>query len=158
MDGSSLEVLVFEVAGHRYGLFAAAVRELLRAAALTPLPRAPAGVEGMLNLRGRFVPVYDVRTRFGLPARPMVPTDHLVVAQSGGVWAALRVDRATDLIRVNAADVEDARGLVPGAESVGWVVRLADEIVLVHDLRTFLSPAETAALAAVLPAETGGPP
>ena len=109
MEGPFLEIVVFEVGGQQYGLPASDVRELQRAATLTPLPRAPAIVEGVVNLRGAVVPVLDIRSRFRLPPKPMEPTDHFVVARAGERLVALRVDRATDLIRVAAADVEEAR-------------------------------------------------
>jgi purine-binding chemotaxis protein CheW len=150
-----LEVLVFEVGDRRYGLPAADVRELVRAVAVVPLPGAPPGVEGVINLRGRVVPVLDVRARLGLPSRPVEPSDHLVVARAGQRLVALRVDRATDLVRFDAADVGEARGLVPGLESVGWVARLPDDVLLIHDLGTLVAQAESARLDADLPA--GGP-
>ena len=141
MDDRSLEVVVFEVGGQRYGLPASDVRELQRAATLTPLPRAPAIIEGVVNLRGTIVPVLDIRARFRLPARPIAHTDHLIFAQAGERLVALRVDRAIDLIRLDAADVEDARTAVPGVEYVSWVAKLPHSLVLIHDLRTFLSRA-----------------
>ena len=156
MAGQPLEVVVFEVGGQQYGLPASDVRELQRAATLTPLPRAPAVVEGVINLRGTVLPVLDIRSRFGLPPKPMEHTDHFVVAHAGERLVALRVDRATDLVRVAAADVEDARGSVPGVEYVAWVAKLPHSLVLIHDLRTFLSRAEAAELDEALPAEPQG--
>ena len=95
MEGPSLEVVVFEVGGQQFGLPASDVRELQRAATVTPLPRAPAVVEGVVNLRGTVVPVLDIRARFRLPPKPMQHTDHFVVAAAGERLVALRVDRAT---------------------------------------------------------------
>jgi purine-binding chemotaxis protein CheW len=152
-DRSLLEVLTFEVGGRRYGLPAADVRELLRAVAVVPLPGAPPIVEGVINVRGRIVPVLDVRARLRLPPKPVEPADHLIVARAGGRLVALRVDHATDLVRLDAADVEEARGLVPGLEHGGWVARLPDDVLLIHDLGTFLSQAESALLAGALPWE-----
>lgn len=140
------EVLVFEVGGQRYALPAADVRELLRAAAVRPLPGAPAIVEGILNVRGGLVPVLDLRARFRLPPRALRPTDHFIVAEVDGRRLALRVDRALELVVLDEADVEEARSLVPGVEYVSWVARRPEDVVLIHDLRTFLSQTETAAL------------
>ena len=151
-ERTPLEVLMFELGDRRYGLLAADVRELVRAVAVVPLPGAPPVVEGVINVRGRVVPVLDVRARLRLPAKPVEPADHLVVARAGGRLVALRVDRATDLVRLAAADVEEARGLVPGLEYVGWVARLPDDVLLIHDLGTFLSGAESARLDDALPA------
>ncbi len=155
-DPGVSEVLVFEIGGQRYALPAADVREIVRAVAITPLPRAPAIVEGVINLRGTIVPVLDLRSRFRLPAKALEPADHLIVARAGERLVALRVDRALELVELNAADVEEARGLVPGAEYIAWVARLPENLVLIHDLRTFLSRAEAQALEEALPAAGPG--
>jgi purine-binding chemotaxis protein CheW len=150
-DPGICEVLVFEIGGQRYALPAADVREIVRAVAITPLPRAPAIVEGVINFRGRIVPVLDLRSRFRLPAKPLEPTDHLIIAWSGERIGALRVDHATELIRLDPAAVEEAKAVVPGVEYVAWVAKRSEDLVLIHDLRTLLSRAETAALAEALP-------
>jgi purine-binding chemotaxis protein CheW len=155
LAGEPLQVLVVEVGRQRYGLPVADVRELVRAVTIVALPRAPAIVEGIINLRGRVVPVLDIRTRFRLPAKPLEHSDHFVVAQAGERLVAMRVDRALDLVHLEAADLEDARGLIPGAEYVRWVAKLPHNLVLIHDLRTFLSRAESAGLAEALPAPAG---
>ena len=161
MQRQSLQVLVFEVSGQRYGLPAGDVQELLRAVSIISLPGAPAVVEGIINLRGRIVPVLDVRHRFRLPARPLHPNDHFIVARAGERVVALHVDRALDLVRLEAADIEEANRVVPGVEYVAWVARLPHDLVLIHDLRTFLSGEESVALdeaAAPAQAEAGGRP
>ncbi|MGH7435187.1 MAG: chemotaxis protein CheW, partial [Polyangiaceae bacterium] len=79
---SGMTILLFEVGGRRYGLLAAEVRELVRAVTIHPLPRAPAIVEGLVNVRGRIVPVLDIRSRFRIPLRPLAPSDHLILAQA----------------------------------------------------------------------------
>jgi purine-binding chemotaxis protein CheW len=146
MNLPSADILVFEAGGQRYGLPAADVREVLRAAALTPLPAAPAVIEGVLNVRGAIVPVLDLRARFRLPPKDLEPSDHLIVATAGPRVVALHADRAVGLVRLAADQIEDARRLVPGAEYVAGVARLEDGVLLIHDLRTFLSASEAAAL------------
>src|SRR5262249_7992080 len=92
------------------------------------------------------------------------PGDHLVVAWAGappgehavgpGRLVALRVDRALDLTRLEASAVESARGVVPGVEYVAWVAKRPNDLVLIHDLRTFLSRAEATWVDAALAAGT----
>src|SRR5688572_3677891 len=95
-----MDVLVFEVGGVRYGLPASQVREIVRAVTIVPLPRAPAIVEGVVNVHGTVVPVLDLRTRFRLPAKPLSHTDHLVLAWAGPRLVALRADRAIAMERI----------------------------------------------------------
>jgi len=140
------EVLVFEVAGQAYGLPTADVRELVRAVAITPLPNAPPAIEGVVDVRGQVLPVLDVRARFGLPARALDPSDHFIVATAGARGVILRVDRASHLALVDQSAVQAPDTLGASATYVAGVARIEGGLVLIHDLATFLSAAETAAL------------
>ena len=152
----SREILVFEVAGQRYGLPLVDVLELVRAVAITPLPDAPGVIEGVVNVRGRVLPVLDVRARFRLPARPLDPSDHFIVASAGSRGVILRVDRATQLALVDEGAVQPPETLGPGANYVAGVARLDDGLVLIHDLATFLSAAEAASLDGALCGSASG--
>jgi purine-binding chemotaxis protein CheW len=149
-------VLLVTVEGQRYALPLEDVRELVRAARLTPLPRAPAVVEGLLNLRGELLPVLDLRRRFRLPPRPLSSSDHLVIAQAGARRVALRVDRAEGLLPVEPRLLDTSPAELPGVGYVAGALKLPDGLVLLHDLRTFLSEAEALALEEAL-AEGGRP-
>ncbi|QRK10256.1 purine-binding chemotaxis protein CheW [Archangium violaceum] len=147
------EVLLFTLEGQRYALHMEDVRELARAVRLTPLPRAPAVVEGLLNLRGELLPVLDMRQRFRLPARPLSSSDHLVVAQAGSRRVVLRVDRAEGLLSLEPGSLDSTPGELPGVGYVAGALKLPDGLVLLHDLRTFLSEAEALELEEALAQE-----
>jgi len=144
---SADEFLAFEVAAQRYGIRAIDVIEVLRAVTTVALPKAPGIVAGVVTVRGAVVPVLNLRARFGLPPRQTEPADQLVVAWAGERRIALPVDRAVDLVRVHPSDIEDATRLIPGVAYVAGMAKLPDGLMLIHDLRTFLSQAETDALA-----------
>ncbi len=152
MAGDSFQVLVFEVGGRPFALPIADVRELLRAVTILPLPHSPPNVEGVINLRGSIVPVFDIRGFFHLPSRPLAHTDHFIVGQAGDRRVALRVNRALDLIPIAARDLEDARKVIPGMESAAWVVRVPvagagagqGSLVLVLNLRDLFPETEPA--------------
>ncbi|AKF84082.1 CheW protein [Myxococcus fulvus] len=154
MVSAPREVLLFTLAGQRYGLPTEDVRELVRAVRLTPLPRAPDVVEGLLNLHGQLLPVLDLRRRFRHPARPLSAFDHLIVAQAGPRQVALRVDRAEGLRVVAPEEWDETPRELPGVGYVTGAAKLEDGLVLVHDLRGFLSEAESLALDAALVAST----
>ena len=144
------DLLIFELGNQRYALPASDVRELLRAVTLTPLPHAPAIVEGVINVRGTLIPVLDIRARFRVPPKPAEPSDHLIVAHAGGRLVALRVDHALELVRLEPVAVERAESVVPGVAYVAQMAKFPDGLVLVHDLKTFLSHAEAVALTEAL--------
>jgi purine-binding chemotaxis protein CheW len=133
--GQQRDILLFALGSQRYALWADDVRELLRAVAIQPLPRAPRMVEGIVNLRGRIVPVLDLRARFSLPRKELEPSDHLIVAAVGSRLVAIRADRALDLIPV-ALDREQLEELraAGGADYLAGVARLPDGLALIHDL------------------------
>jgi purine-binding chemotaxis protein CheW len=141
--------LEFEISARRYGVRATDVVEVLRAVTVVPLPKAPRIVEGVVTIRGVVVPVLDVRARFRLSPKPATPADQLIVAWAGGRRIAFRIDRAIDLVRLDPDDIEDAKALVPGVAYIAGLAKLADGLMLIHDLRTFLSQAEADSLVAL---------
>lgn len=143
------DYLLFDLAPARFAVQVGAVREVLRAVALTPVPEAPAIVEGLFDLRGTLVPVLDLRGRFGVAAKPLEPADHFVVAEASRRQVCLRVDRAIGLAHIADADIADAQDLVPGVARIAGIARDAVGIVLIHDLDTFLTGDEAVALAAL---------
>lgn len=156
----SVQLLVFELEGLRLALPAATVQEVVRAVAIAPLAQGPAAVEGVINARGALVPAFDLRQRFGLPARPLSPEHHLILAFAGRRLTALRVDRVIDLIAVPLAEIQPADQVVPGAGDGSAIARLPDGLIVIHDLERFLSPLEAeqvnAALAGVRAQSTAG--
>ncbi len=151
------EVLLFTLEGQRYALPLEDVRELVRAVRLTPLPRAPAVVEGLLDLRGELLPVLDMRRRFRLPARRLSSSDHLIVAQAGRRRVVLRVDRAESLLALEPDKLDTSPRELPGVGYVAGALKLPEGLVLLHDLRTFLSEAEALELEEALVKEGVSP-
>jgi purine-binding chemotaxis protein CheW len=155
------EILVFEVGGRRYGLPASEVRELLRAVTILPLPQTPADVEGVINLRGTVVPVLDLRARLGLPAKPIEPSDHLVVLRGDQWLVALRIDHALELATLEVAAPPPGRGEnAPARDDRGAVAKQSDRLIPLLDVRALVTPAHEAELRAALtdPAGPGGRP
>lgn len=147
-----LELLVFEVAGVRYALELPSVREVVRAVLISPLPEAPAVIEGIVDIRGELVPVYDLRMRFGLPPRALHPDERLVIAWTGSRLVSFRCERTEWVEHVPRSRI-DERDAVPGAgRHIAGVARLADGLVLIQNLAEFLEAAEAESLDVALSA------
>ena len=144
-------MVTFELNGTRFGMLAEAVREVYQSVTITALPRAPTSIEGFVDVRGTIAPVYDLRSRLGLVARPQGPDDHMIMAQADERLVVIRVDRAIDLAQV-PADQLQAGVPDPRVANVAGVARLPDGLVVICDLTAFLSPAESDQLAAALEA------
>lgn len=125
---------------------------------VTPLPEVPAIIIGVVNFQGKVLPVVDTRRRLGLPDREVRLSDNLLIAKSGGRSLALVVDRVDEVVVLPAKQVQVTKEIVGSAVYVKGVAKLADGLILIHDLETFLSLEEEAALEQALEQErqTGG--
>lgn len=135
-------VLVFELGGRSHGLFTEDVDLISQAIAITPLPGAPPGIEGVIDVQGQVVPVLDLRARLGLAPKAVDPDEHLVVARVGTRRVAMRVDRAAALAHVEPSQIDRGSALTGSVT----VARLADGLVPIHDPASFLPESTWAAL------------
>lgn len=139
-------LLIFSLADQRYALPAERVQRVLRAVEVTPLPRAPEAVLGMVNLAGQLVAVIALRRRFGCPERPLRLTDQLILASTAQRTVALLVDETLGLLTPAPADLATAAEIPPGSDLLAGAVKLEDGLVLIHDLDRLLSLAHETAL------------
>lgn len=144
--GVQRQLLCVEVAGHRCALPVDVVVEIHPAVQLAPLPDAPEVVIGLVNRRGVPTAVLDLRRRLGLPARPLQLEDRLVVVRLPTRAVALLVDAAVDVLTVPAAAVDQAVARASDAVRSQGVAVLADGLLVVLDVATFLSSHEASAL------------
>jgi len=132
-------LVVFTLDGLRYALRLAAVERIVRAVEITPLPKAPEIVLGVINVRGEIIPVVNVRRRFRLPERELDLTDQLMIARTAKRKVALVVDAVTELIPCAEGQISEAETVLPSIEYVEGVARMRDGLIFVHDLDSFLS-------------------
>lgn len=134
------------------GIPAFAVQEIVRAVAISALPGAPPIIEGAVNVRGRLVPVLDLRRRLALPARALDPDELLVVLAVGDRHIALRVDDVDDVVEVPDDSVDSAEALSPALRGLAGLSARADGVLVIHDPAAFIGQAETERLDAALAA------
>lgn len=138
------DYLVFELGESRYALPAAAVREVLPALEVDPLPGADSALLGVITLRGQMVPVLDTRAHLGMAPRPIELRDHFVVTESGGRLLVVPCDRVRGIQRLARNDDTEAEILLRSCGRLKSVVRDGDGLVLVPDLTGVLPEAEAA--------------
>lgn len=143
---STVQLIVFRLDERRYALPLEMVDRVVRAAEVTPLPKAPAIVLGAINVRGRVLPVLNVRRRFAMPEREIRPEDWFLLAHTDRRELALVIDHSDGVIACSPDDINLSTRIVPGLEPFPGVMRLDDGLVLIHDLEKFLSLDETRAL------------
>jgi purine-binding chemotaxis protein CheW len=151
----TMHALTFLLDGTLYALRLDTVERVVHAAALTPLPGAPAIVLGLIDLEGRIVPVVHIRARFRLPEREMGIDDCIIIATTGRRTLGILVDAPGEVMEVAEADIERGTGVLMGSDYIEGVVRLDIGLVLIHDLESFLSLEEEKSIAGAM-AEMGG--
>lgn len=134
-----LRLVVFVIEGQRYALPLSAVERALPMVAVSLLPKAPAVALGVINLHGTAIPVVDIRRRFGFPPRDYGITAHLLVARTSRRTLALPVDEVLGVSEVAEETVTLPDAVLPGIGHVAGIVTLADGLLFIHDLDTFLS-------------------
>lgn len=139
-------LVIFILDGQRYALYLSAVERVVRAVEVTPLPKAPDIVCGIVNVQGRVIPVFNLRRRFHLPEREIAPSDQLIIAHARRRPVALAADAVSGVLEYSERLAVSAEDILPGAEHLEGVVKLEEGLVLIHDLERFLSLDEEAAL------------
>lgn len=144
-----VQLVVFAAGGELYGLTIQQVREVVPAASyhITPVPLTPPHVRGVMNLRGRVVPVMDLRVRLGLPPAPVTPATRIVMVEGEPGTVGMVVDRVVEVLWVDGSDVQPPSPVVAqgGADFLAAVARAGDRIIGVLDLDRVLAREERGA-------------
>ncbi|HLG73559.1 MAG TPA: chemotaxis protein CheW [Chloroflexota bacterium] len=129
----SQQVVVFELSGEVYALDILHVHEIIRIQPVTPVPGAPEYIEGLINLRGRVVPVVDLRKRFGLRTRDIGDRSRIIVVQVSDDIVGVVVDAVSEVITVAPEVVEPAARVVTGldAEYIRSIAKVEGQLVAV---------------------------
>jgi purine-binding chemotaxis protein CheW len=142
-SGEALQLVTFVLGGERYGVDIHVVREIIRPMECTRLPNAAAGQEGVVNLRGRVVPVVDLRTRMSIGRREHDADTRIVVAELSGTVVGFVVDAVAKVLSVPSSIIEPPPPVTREGEksAVRGVGRLAEGLLILLDLETMLPAA-----------------
>jgi len=143
-------LVVFSIADQRYALNLAVVERVLHMVEVSPLPKAPVIVLGVINFHSQIIPVIDIRRRFGHSPGDYGLTSCLLIAQTSRRKLALPVDEVLGVREVPSENVTLPETLISGTGLVAGIVALSDGVLLIHDLDTFLSLDEEQQLAVSL--------
>jgi purine-binding chemotaxis protein CheW len=99
--------LTFSLAGEEYGLEILKVREIIGMMDITAVPRTPPFIKGVINLRGKVIPVVDLRLKFGLAEGRRTDETCTIVVDVGSVEMGIIVDKVSEVLNIPADDIED---------------------------------------------------
>ena len=142
------QLVVFQLGAELYGVEIARVHEIIRLQTVTRVPRAPSFVEGVINLRGRVIPVVDMRRRFGLPTAEHTRATRIVVVEIGDQVVGIIVDSVSEVLRINSSTVEPPSPVVAGIDSeyLHGIAKLPERLVILLDVDRVLARDERRAL------------
>jgi purine-binding chemotaxis protein CheW len=143
-DGG-IEVLTLSLGGHPFALPAACVHEILDLVPITEVPGADPFVGGLINVRGRVVPLADLRHKFGMPATPPSIDTRVVVIEvdldGDQTMIGIIADKVHEVTEIAAAAVEETPriGLTWRRDYIDCIGKLGDEFVVVIDIAAMFS-------------------
>jgi purine-binding chemotaxis protein CheW len=143
-----ISIIAFQLGTEVYGLELQEVREIIMLGMITPIPRAPSFIQGVLNLRGEIIPVIDLRTRFGLDYQAPTDLTRIIVTPIADVNTGLIVDAVTEVKNIDKKLLEPP----PQVTSVGanayitQVARTSTGVIFLLLLRQLLTDTENTQL------------
>ncbi len=140
-DGELLQLVTFVVGTEEFAIPILSVREINRMMQITRVPQSPEFIEGVINLRGKIIPVMDLRKRFGDQALEDTSDSRIIVVEVSNRVIGFTVDRVNEVLRVDAGIVEPPPSLVTGVDSeyVQGVGKLEDRLLILLDLERLFS-------------------
>ncbi len=143
-----LQLVSFYLGGEEFAMEILKVQEIIRMVDLTRVPNAPRFVEGVINLRGKVIPVIGLRHRFGLEPKEHDKQTRIVVVEIHGTVVGFVVDSVSEVLRIPTDTVEPPPRLAKTErEYVSGVGKLANRLLLLLDVDRLLSDSESAAVA-----------
>jgi purine-binding chemotaxis protein CheW len=137
-DGNHLKFLSFCLGKEEYGLPILAVREIIGLLDVTPLPQTPAYVKGVINLRGKIIPVIELRAKFGLPTVPYTPETCILVVEvapegeGAGYQLGIIVDSVREVLDIVRSNIEPppSFGASVPLSAIQGIGKVRDKVVI----------------------------
>jgi purine-binding chemotaxis protein CheW len=146
-----IPVVCFDIAGETYAADVDHVREIIRPAPMSPVPRAPAFIEGMLNLRGKVVPVVDFRRLMGFPPQEPSKRTRILIVEFNHQLVGAIVDGVSQVTPLASASDEPPAHIVSRIDTayLKGVAPLGEQIAILLDLDRVLDDAQEKAILAL---------
>jgi purine-binding chemotaxis protein CheW len=143
------QLVVFELASELFGVDIGAVESIIKMQAITRVPQSPEFVEGVINLRGKVLPVIDLRLRFGLPAVEVTKSNRIMVVSMDGSQVGMIVDGVSEVLSISDSDVEPPPAMATTVNStfIIGIAKIDTRLVILLDLKKILSLEEQASMA-----------
>jgi purine-binding chemotaxis protein CheW len=154
-----LQVVGFRIGRETFGVPISLVREIVRVPEITSVPNAPDYIEGVINLRGRIIPVVDLRKRFREKVAARDKKSRIVVAEVEGRLIGLLVNSASEVLRILPSEIEAPQDVFQEGELnyITGVGKLRGRLVILLDLNKILQRGELRSLEDAAELVSSGP-
>jgi purine-binding chemotaxis protein CheW len=155
-DARAGKYLTFQLATEEFGIRVLKVREIMGIQEITAVPQTPAHIKGVINLRGKVVPVVDLRLKFGVAAADYTQRTCIIVTQvqgeSGPVMMGIVVDGVSEVLNLTGAEIEDTPDFgeeISGSYLLG-MAKVKGKVKILLDIDRVLSTQDMHNLHAIL--------
>ncbi len=148
--GDVLQLVTFRLGNEEFSVDILKVQEIIRLMELTRVPKAPEFIEGVINLRGKVIPVMDLRKRFAMPEAEDTSEARIIVVELESTPVGFRVDGVSEVLRLPADTVEPPPTMMSGVETeyIKGVGKLDDRLIILLDVEKVLTEKDFAVLGA----------
>ena len=143
MDKSTeVQLVIFKLEHREYGLNINQVREIINLSEITPLPLENSNIEGVINLRGRIIPIINLKRRLGLTNQVYSSEARVIVIEFEKQLLGLKADEAVEVLRLDGDAIQALSDILSQAEKQSFIVgvgKLDDRLIVLLDLSKLLS-------------------
>jgi purine-binding chemotaxis protein CheW len=140
-----IQLVSFNLDQEEYGVYVLKVREIIRMSNVTRVPNTPYYVEGVINLRGKVIPIISLRKKFALPDMENDKQTRIIVMDVDGELMGFIVDAVSEVIRISSGEIQPPPAVVNGGmeqEYLSGVINRADRLLVLLELERVFSKAE----------------
>lgn len=139
-----LQLVSFKISNEEFGVDILCVQEINRMLQITKMPNTPDFIEGVINLRGRVIPVLDLRIKLGMPRKEHDKNTRIIVVEIKGKTIGFIVDEVSEVLRIPKSITEAPPEMVGGVNSdfITSIGKLEDRLLILLDLEKILSTTE----------------
>lgn len=133
------KVIIFTLDGFSYALPLKNVTKVIHALEIRELPKAPEIISGIINVKGEIFPVVDMRKRFQMKVREIIPEDNFILCDTGKRHIALWIDEVNGIKELSSDNYLETKQTLPYAQFIKGVAKIDEDLILIYDLEQCLN-------------------
>lgn len=143
-DGTIIQLVTFTLEKEIFGIEILRVQEINKNLEITNLPNSPAYIEGVINLRGKVIPIINLRMKMGMPSKEFDNQTSIIVIDLGGNIVGFIVDSVKEVIRLSSSIIEQPPTIVlqQNSQLISSVAKLENGLLILLDADNLLSESE----------------